>query len=464
MAPGDRFWTPGNDGYAPNATNSWDTPVINGNVNLGRGSTNSFINTHMLPSLEKNLQTDGSTSPKASPLEHINLFKEGLDALKPANEDIAVNQFQLWKQAGEALDAAGTKIGEWLNTAKNSQQSLSGHTVQKLVTMINDAAPGVTKLANAAHRMDYLVNIFRTTVGDSRTYFVTSEDSYNQNLKLPDDDPSKDANLKEFDAGARALIHNFYNPMINTVNGNQPDVQATPPQADPSPGGPPTNPLASGGPGPGGGIPSIPQIPNIPSTKTPSTKTPSTDQSSQNGAANAAQQAAQQAGNTAQQAAQAAQQAGQQGAQAAQQALDQLLKGQPGGKDNPEGLLGLGSNGLAGAKPAGGVGVGGGKGGGVGGGAGSGKGLAAANPAARTVAATKLDTPVSRASLSNTGANGAAGSGAPAAGQRGGAGGDKIHKAAKALRHDKHGVIAESDAVVQVIGEEPKEPPPTKTT
>ncbi|KRQ27783.1 hypothetical protein BKG79_15645 [Mycobacteroides chelonae] len=147
---------------------------------------------------------------------------------------------------------------------------------------------------------------------------------------------------------------------------------------------------------------------------------------------------------------------------AAQQALGSALNGNKGGL--PEGVLGLGSKGVNGvAKPGGFAGGGGaGKGGGIG--AGVAKELPTANPATRMAAGTKPDAAVSRAGLSNAGAAGAPGSGAPAAGQRGAAGGDKIHKASKALHHNKHGIFNEAEAVVQVVGAEPEETTPAKPT
>ncbi|MCB9441556.1 MAG: hypothetical protein H6523_15070 [Mycolicibacterium sp.] len=360
----------------------------------------------------------------------------------------------------DALNVAVQKTSQTLEHLADSEISKGSMNA----AFIKNLSAGLTELGKWAGRLLLLqqcVNAYHETMHTTKYNVLDAEDSYNAALKIVDDETAVN---KVYDKYATDVM-TVYTNNIKLVSSHHPAINA----ADPAPVQPnvpgPTN-RGGGGGGPGGsktgsGTPKITSPSNLlgknnPFKQTSNNKsTPNIPTDALSGLGNAAQQAAQQAGN-------AAGSAAGQAADAAKQALEQALNGKSNGTTGlPEGVLGgIGSNALGGLNKAGGAG------GGRGGGSASGSRPTVARPAANTTAASKAPVEAaaktSRAGVSGTGA---AGSGAPAAGHRGG-GTDKVHKANKALRHMRNGqeVMGETDAVVSVLGEEPQQAAPTKTT
>lgn len=287
--------------------------------------------------------------------------------------------------------------------------------------------------------------------------YVTAADALRQ---LDEINRSIDAYQK-----AVQLFQNVYNPAVEAVTKNFPNLP-TPPNmkyGDPTgPGGPGGDPSSPGGPGgtspfkPGGGSgikpfdqsaldklktdkPIDPEkfkpIDQKPTDQNDSTTDPTKDaldnlsdpiKSAMDSATNAAKDAAGQLADAMKNA-------------AGQNPLGQGLQGPP------EGVLGLGPQGLGGAGTGKGAG-------GAGGGVplrGMPSGLPTTAPA---TTAAKVTAPAAAAGL-GAGA-GSPGAGAPAAGQRGGDQNGKGHQVNKALRRKKNGkdVIGDTDASVPVVG------------
>ncbi|HET6734013.1 hypothetical protein [Mycobacterium sp.] len=283
------------------------------------------------------------------------------------------------------------------------------------------------------------------------------------------------------------LFRDTYNPTVQAVTDNFPNLPA-PPNMQYGPTGPgPTGPGPTGpgptGPGPTGPGPTNPGTPpfNTPKFDTPPTtsldtgKTPAISdyqlgtgdqtpisnpqnwpttnpsQTTAQGLKSGLDAATQGMKSGLDAASQAAQKAAQQAAGAGQKPIPSLR----------EGALGLGD------KAGGPKGLGGGAAGGGSAGAGGTGGLPAHQPAARlsTESASGARPAVPAASTSGMGAMGGMGApgmgGGPAAGGRGADG--KEHKGNKALRTRKNGsdIVGDTDAVVPVLGDSP---PPAEET
>lgn len=345
-----------------------------------------------------------------------------------------------------------------------SMDVTEGSMNDAFVKNVKSGMEALTKWATSLNLLAQCIDGYFATMENSRKNVDKAKSAYETAIRTyPEPDQIK-AIDDVYNEHAKEIMK-IYEDNIKQVSQHHPKMHAadTPPVNPNVPG--PTN-RGGGGGGPSGsktgaGTPKIPSPSNLlnknnPFKQTSNNKnTPKIPTDALSGLGNAAQQTAQQAGN-------AAGSAAGQAADAAKQALEQALKGTSDGTTAlPEGVLGgIGSNALSGLNKAGGVG--GGRGGGS---AGSSR-PTIARPAANTTAASKAPTEAaaktSRAGVSGTGS---AGSGAPAAGHRGG-GSDKVHKANKALRHMRNGqeVMGETDAVVSVLGEEPQQAAPTKTT
>ena len=272
------------------------------------------------------------------------------------------------------------------------------------------------------------------------------------------------------------LFHNTYNPTVETVASNFPNLPA-PPDMKYGPTGPgPTGPGPTGpgptGPGPTGlGTPPF----NAPKFDTPPTTTPDTgktpaipdyqpgtgDQTPINNPQNwpTTTNPAQTASQGLKSGLDAATQGIKSGLDAASKAAQQAAGAGQKPPSLREGALGLGD------KAGGPKGLGGGAAGGGSAGAGGSGGLPAQQPAARlsTESASGARPAVPAASTSGMGAMGGMGApgtggGGPAAGGRGADG--KEHKANKALKTRKNGsdIVGDADAVVPVVGD--SAPPP----
>lgn len=289
--------------------------------------------------------------------------------------------------------------------------------------------------------------------------YVTAADALKQ---LDEINRSIDAYQK-----AVQLFQNIYNPTVEAVTKNFPNLP-TPPNmkyGDPTgPGGPGGNPTGPGGGGggkpftPGGGAGTKPfdksafdklnpnkptdfekykPIDQKPIDQKDLTTDPTKDalesltdptKSAMDTATNAAKDAIGQAMDAAKNAAQ-------------QNPLGDMPKGPP------EGVLGLGPQGLGGA--------GAGKGGGGAGGGVPLRGMPSALPTGAPVtAAAKVPAGATGAGAGLGAGAGSPGAGAPAAGQRAGDQNGKGHQVNKALRRKKNGkdVIGDSDASVPVVG------------
>lgn len=293
--------------------------------------------------------------------------------------------------------------------------------------------------------------------------YVTAADALKQ---LDEINRSIDAYQK-----AVQLFQNIYNPTVEAVTKNFPNLPTPPNMKYGDPTGPGGNPIGPGG-GPGGGSPFTPgggsgikpfdqsaldkmnankptdldkyqPIDQKPIDQGNSTTDPTKDaldgltdpvKSAIDSATNAAKDAAGQLGDAMK--------------NAAQNPLGDMPKGPP------EGVLGLGPQGLGGAGAGKGAG---GSGGGV-----PLRGMPSGLPSgAPATAAAKMPATATGAGAGLGAGAGSPGAGAPAAGQRGDQNG-KGHQVNKALRRKKNGkdVIGDAEAAVPVVGanEEAEQP------
>lgn len=393
----------------------------------------------------------GRRQPKNVALAHITTFEQGYTGIIGAADDPAPGQHAEWGDAGGHLDTAATT----LETISPSD-GIKGATANAILEKVAELRRSVEATAAGAHRMDNLVDMFSRDISRTKEWFETGKLIYDMLPKGADGKPEASSDLDMLNVAAQDTIRGSYNPPIDMIGYNHPDLPPAP-QA----GGTPTPPATtspnlgggSGGPGgipPGGlGMPTMPAVTD-PAASQPSTASPA---SALGGLSNAAKGA----GDAAQKAAQGAKQAGQNAAKAAQGALGNLLNGKKGPGGLPEGALALGPKNPTGATKAGGAG-------GARGGAGTpGRAAPSTKPTAQVSPVSKASAaPASRAGISSSA--GSPGGGAPAAGHRGGGGADKVHKASKALRHNNHGMLEEGDAVVQVVGDDAKSAEPPKPT
>ncbi|GFG67506.1 hypothetical protein MKUB_49960 [Mycobacterium kubicae] len=424
---------------------------------------NSYIGSNLFHDLSnlEGTRLAGQTS-KAAPLEHINTFFEGYNGLKDAADDVAVGHHNHWQSISAALHAAHNAFNEAISA---TQAGLTGATASAMFQKAQESLNYLGSLADAAARMDPLVDTFSRDIKETKDWFISTKAQLDTDAKAraaymgtTEDEARKDLLAATYDREAQRTIHTFYNPPIEWISQRHPDMSAGPPQLAGSPAGSGA-PSAGGGPPPGGLKPGGLGAPEMPSpvglgAMNPAAAAPGTPTSPAN-ALQGMGDAAKGAGDAANKAGQQAQNAAGQAGNAANQALGQLPKGgQNGAGGLPEGVLGLGPQGLKGATSPSGSGA---RAGGVGGtGA---RSPVVGKPSAQLTQASKATTaaPVSRSSVST--GSGGSGAGAPVAGQRGAQGADKEHKVGKALRNTKHGqeVIGETEGVVPVVGDERRE-------
>lgn len=388
-------------------------------------------------------------------LAHVLRFLDGYEGIVHANDKVAEGVGD-WDKAAAALDEAVT----FLDVLAQNNRGLQGNVVETIINKINLLKQSITPTAVAARRMRIISTMFANDVGQTKAWFNDAS------LKWWAENGS-DEQKKVVDAFAQKTVREAYNPPIEVISSNHPNIPSAPPAINPNPGGNPT-PMASG-PGPGGKTPPGLKLNGLgdPLSDFRDTKDPRGDpnqnQNQNQGvdpssALDGASNAAKEAGDAASKAAEGA-------GGAAKDALSELLNGKDSA-GQPGGLLGAGAIPVSAAGRNGAAGLGK-----IGGGSvprvgtGANPAMPAVKPAEPSVTPTKAgtDTSASRASVSN-GSGSGSGSGAPHAGQGGGAAG-KVHKTNKALRHDKHGVVDEDAAVVPVVGEEPTAPSvPAKST
>ncbi|OBK28169.1 hypothetical protein A5634_21075 [Mycobacterium asiaticum] len=388
---------------------------------------------------------------RAVPADPIPTYFDGYKAVQDVTERGPGNT---------GWDGTINSINDRLQRAVKSLDSgIEGQFGDALRANLQRSFHVLDQMRDHARTMEILVDAFFNDLATTKKNFAQNWELYRQAMKNPDDPTSKER-LNELNALVAPIMAQ-YRPPIDTIAQSHPSItSALPEVASPGPGrgGP-----GGGSPGgPGGGVPvGLPRgglnTGDIPALASPNgggpdhAKAPSMPQiptDAANGAADAAKQAGDQA-----------QKAGGQAADAGQKALD-ALTGAQRGDGLPAGVLGLGPKGLPGAAKTGG-GTAGRGGGGTGGR--EAPNLKAPAKVATSANAGSTAAQASRAGVSGAGAPGAAG--APAAGHRG-AGGDKTHKASKALRSAKHGeeVVGEADAVTSVIGEEPRRVNPDPPT
>lgn len=383
-------------------------------------------------------------------LAHVLRFMDGYNGIIGANDEVA-RGVDDWNAAADELNNAVAA----LNVLSANRFGLKGHAVNMIIDKVNLLKDSITPTAVAARRMTLISKMFANDVGQTKAWFNTA------GLKDMAQNGSQDQKAWA-DQAAQMTVRYAYNPPIETISSNHPNIPSAPPQIDGNPAGVPT-PMASIPGGPGSGTPGglntsglgAPAEGKDPTSNQDPNQNPSQNQGfDPSSASDAANGAAQGAGEAASKAAEGA-------GSAAKDALKSLLDGKnPADPANANPFLaspvGLNSANLASAL--------GKSGGGAGGGSNIpriGAGTAPALPTIKladqavTSAKASPDTSASRASVSS---GSGSGSGAPHAGHGSSAAG-KEHKANKALRHNKHGVIDEDSAVVPVIGDDPQAPP-----
>ncbi len=371
---------------------------------------------------------------------------------EPASKDIAPNFVHVWKKIAQNVTSAKIEFNSSLNRLQSEKDPWTGATYDAAMANMSASLPEVDAIANGADAMSVLVDAFSRTITTARSDVMGKYDAYRGDLaSYPD---YEDEIKSDYAPIVQKIMREGYTPYVRDVADKNPgfttgktnQVNNAPPGNAPgiNGSGTPSSPSKSGA-----GTPTTPTYTgptNKPvSTQDPKTTSPSTPEIPQlpTDALSAATDAAKDAAS--------------QATDAAKDALGQALDaakgdGTPGSP--PEGVLGLGPNGLrdaltkAGAKGSSGAT------------SGAGKSPTAAKPPSSPSNAVKANTTgtstASRASISS-GSGGSPGAGAPAAGQRGGAN-EKEYKANKALRRKKNGesVVGDTNAVVAVVGDEPK--------
>ena len=432
-------------------------PPVPGNPGNGIGGTR-------LTQLNKPQTLEGTelqTQPRKPVAgEWLNAYVTALNALKPASQNLDGHAGD-WADLHRDVIQAHDDFRDWLNGTLNDADGWRGATATAIVHKALDSLKNVREIAMAANTVGILTEAFAGVMTGTRNLIVGREQEYiNQVLKCsegstPETRKDKENELNVF---AQNVINTVYNPTIKDIGGKHPKIStAVPTVGAPGGGGPPANFGGGGGGGAGGLKPGGLGTPELPSLN--GLGGPTDPVGDQQGAPTTPTGAPQGGGGSGDGAGDAAKNAAGKAGDAANQAMNQ---GQKPGQQNPagrlpEGVLGLGPKGLKGVAKAGGAG-----GARVGGGAADQARRPAAKPASQLAPTTKAtaSVPVSRAGVSGTGP---AGAGTPAAGHRGGAAG-KEHKANKALRHAKHGqqVVGDAEAVLPVIGDEPKEAVPAE--
>ena len=323
----------------------------------------------------------------------------------------------------------------------------------------------IVALLGASRFMHSSVSTFEKTIETVRGALVNNRDAYRIEVEQNTDVESKNANYQVYAQTTRQLMSQAYAPPVRAVSDAVPSLDISkPPVGQPQQPGP--NGRSGGAGGGGGGLPrggsgsAVASGTGVsPQSFLDSLQAAQKDPGQGNpadGLGDALNQATQGASEAAEGLGDAAGSATDAAKSAAQQAIDAATQAAGQGANGmglpPEGVLGLGPNGLRGAVPkAGGTG-----GGGVGGGgAGLARELAASKLSPEVAAASKGSAPATTAARAGlaSGAAGGGGSGAPAAGHRGGDQ-DKVYKVNKALRRTRNGedVVGDSEAVIPVVG------------
>ncbi len=370
----------------------------------------------------------------------------------PASKDIAPNFVHIWKEISQHIASAKTAFNSALNGLNSEENPWTGATYDAAMANLSASFPEVDAISKGADAMSVLVDAFSRTIATSRSDVMGKYDAYRGDLaSYPD---YEDEIKSDYAPIVQKIMREGYTPYVRDVASKNPgfttgktnQVTNVPPGNAPGVTGPGTsNPQTRSG----SGVPTKPTYTgptNKPtSTDKPKTDTPSTPEIPQipTDAMSAATDAAKDAAS--------------QATDAAKDALGQALdaaKGNATPASPPEGVLGLGPNGLRDAltKAA--------ANGSRGATSGAGQSPTTAKPPSSPSSAVKANTTgtstAPRASISS-GSSGSPGAGAPAAGQRGGAN-EKEYKANKALRRKKNGesVVGDTNAVVAVVGDEPK--------
>lgn len=389
----------------------------------------------------------------------------------------------IWQTIGTRLGTAGNELSTWLSTAQRYADSKDGNgwggQAGDAVRGYLGQFKGLTKsLEICAKNMRCAYQAYRDSVNIREDvcksyklyvqvlngYYTQYEnnaitaDEYNLRKGWLDDDYRK---------VVETLMNAYHERIVEAAKYPAVDKVA-PPEAPAQVAGPGPGP----GPGPGGGgVPKVPATPDLSKllnnkniANTPQKDNPA---SSIQPLTDAAQKGMEGLSDAASKASDAGQGALQAGLDGVKQLADSLTNGNPAGLN--EGALNLGPGGLAGLGKLGGGPTGTGKAGG-GGGAGT-RAPVMPKTGVQMAEATKAATgtpSASRAGLAaGAGSAGAPGAGAPAAGRGAGGGGDKEHKASKALRSKTNGEavagVTDAAAVIPVVGGESEATPPAET-
>lgn len=395
-------------------------------------------------------------------MQFVDLF----NAMSTAADDIALHYTDTWNEISKQLDAAVSKFSQVFGGTPDDQ--FKGETAEAATNNVRSSLAELTAAAKGAHVMSIIVDAFSRTVSSThdavRPYAGEPQKSID---RWPKHEPEIRQGFQSYVA---KVINDIWNPAIQNVASKNPIFSGGPlpnvgaPPAPPSGGG-----ISPGG-GGGGGAPSAPgggsgspapfKPPDTSEWASALPKAGSGDPSQQGSQGmpeiptDAAKAPADAAGQAAGAMGDAAKDAMGQATDALGQALNSASQ-PPGGL--PEGVLGLGPNGLNGPKS--GPGGGGPKVGSGAGGSGGGSPTGLREPSrAAGAPVSAMKGAETAASASRAGVSGSAGAsgagGAPAAGHRGGSDG-KEHKAAKFLRRRQNGedVLGDADAVVAVVGD-----------
>ncbi|MHA3023898.1 hypothetical protein ACXPWS_26955 [Mycobacterium sp. BMJ-28] len=418
---------------------------------------------------------DLSDMPGGNPLKPLDVapgsyttvsFDDVYDHMKDAGEDITSGHGAIWETIANKMSQSVRDYRTFLEGMKGSEHNWVGSAADAAKQNIDASFVQLNGASQAATGMVHLSPAFATTIGNVVREVVHRKSDYDDDMNSW---PEHRNEIKqEYDTLAQQVMTNYaFN--IGQIAARNPDLTggvATP--QNPGPVAPTHRPNIGGGGGVGGGGGISAGGAGKPDFKIPDKLTASPPGLADPGKSDLSQQTTPQSAmpelptDALSDAAGAAKDAAGQATDAVKQAVGQALSGinDPQSQGLPEGMLGLGPNGLRG-EAAKGLGAGGGAKGGGGPGMRSAPlarnmGVSAATPASG--AGTPMQ--ASRAGLSGgAGSGSAGGAGAPAAGHRGGGADGSVHKANKALRRKKNGeeVIGATEAVVAVVGDEARE-------
>lgn len=373
-----------------------------------------------------------------------------------ASSDVAPGVADAWQQV--AIDLARVSyefmrraddVRGWEGEAANAANQNRAKSQNEIIALLG-----------ASRFMHSSVGTFQETIEAVRGALVNNRESYRLEVEQNQDVESKNANYQVYAQTTRHLMSQAYAPPVRAVSDSVPSLDISKPAVDqPPPAG--TNGSPGGGAGGGSGLPrggagSPVSATGLPKSQSFLQQTPTGAGNPAQGLTDALNQATQGASDAAQGVGDAAKGATDAAKSAAKQAIDAATKAASQGVNGagmpPEGVLGLGPNGLRGATSK----AGGSSGGGAGGGVGVPRELSSrltSEAASSTKATGTPTTTAARAGLA-PGAAGGGGGGAPAAGSRGSGGDDKAYKGNKVLRRARNGeeVVGETEAVLPVIG------------